>query len=559
MSASFFGYAANPANGGDVRDGAIPVAITPPAAMLEGDLVYVEVTQRDPGATLSIAEDGGQTWNAIAPYSSGSQRKRTFWCVYNGTWEANPSWTTSFQAGLHFSVQMLVFRPSGTPTWAVDVVQASGYAVPSSPFDVTATGQTATDSGVTIATWFNTGYDGEPFTLQTGGWSNPGGVAQFRNTKASPTGNEQSISIAYKLNSGAGATGNVANRVTQAVTTLWTVITFKDQSSAAPSPTDVDTDEIILGGQVDVVVTGSNFGASQGAGSVTLRQGSVAVTQTIDSWAAASIQFDTVFETAGADLKHGAASLRVTDNGGAYGSIAITIHPPAGHLYVDLISIAAAGALEALPTLVAGDQLQVRGVGGGAAPAGLFVNADGAYGFLSGYTPTAFEFRVWAASDQTWGAWATVEPTDTVPAAFDFVDQVGQELSVITESAQITVSGINAPAPIIVANGEMRIDAGPWIGGQSSIAPGHTLQLRHATANTADTLVVTTVTIGGLAADWSTRTKALPPEEEQESPPTELPPTDSPRPTTIEEAFVIDYGGTPDDIPIRLRRRQPRS
>ena len=239
MSATFFGYVSSPVNGGDQRDGAAPVAITPPSSMAAGDLVYVEVTQRDPGSTLSVSETGGQTWNALAAVASGSQIKRGLWCQFDGTWDANPSFTTNFSGGLHFSVQMYVFRPSGSPTWAVDVAQTNSNATPGSPFDVTAAAHTATASGVTIASFFNTSYDGEVFALQSGGsgWANPGSQSQFRNTKASPTGNEMTNSVAYKLNSGAGTTGDCVNRMTQSITTLWTMITFKDQSAATATVT----------------------------------------------------------------------------------------------------------------------------------------------------------------------------------------------------------------------------------------------------------------------------------------------------------------------------------
>src|SRR5690606_8420555 len=54
-----------------------------------------------------------------------------------------------------------------------------------------------------------------------------------------------------------------------------------------------------------------------------------------------------------------------------------------------------------------GDQLHARGVGGGAAPAGLRLNADGTFWFEDGAEPAAFDVRVWDVNDATWGAWAT--------------------------------------------------------------------------------------------------------------------------------------------------------
>lgn len=231
MTISYFGYSANPVDNSALDDSADRVW-TPPSSMLANDFCVLYVSQRDPGATLTNKVTGGQTWSAGTAIASGSQQVRRFTCTYNGTWSANPEFGTSFSGGLRFSIIGVVFRPSGTPTWATDVAQNSGNATPSTPFDVTATGQTAVASStVTIACWFNTSFDGEVFSLQTGGWTNPGGVSQFRN-KVSAS-NDMTLSLAYKINSAAGTTGNVTNRMTQSITTLWMIETFKDQSASA--------------------------------------------------------------------------------------------------------------------------------------------------------------------------------------------------------------------------------------------------------------------------------------------------------------------------------------
>lgn len=202
--------------------------------MASGDFVYVIVSDRNTPVTLSVDTDGGQTWNAGTAVASGSQTTRRFWCTYNGTWAADPTFVTSSLSTNKFSVIMLVFRPSGTPTWAVDVAQSSGNDTPSAPYDVTATGQTAVDSStVTIATWFNTDFDGDVFSLQTAGWNNPGGATQWRNR--SGTSQDITVSCAYKINGASGSTGNVTNRLTETITTLWMIETFKDQSAAGGS------------------------------------------------------------------------------------------------------------------------------------------------------------------------------------------------------------------------------------------------------------------------------------------------------------------------------------
>ena len=59
----------------------------------------------------------------------------------------------------------------------------------------------------------------------------------------------------------------------------------------------------------NLALTGTNFGSSQGSGSVTVTQGSPAM-NTIDSWSDTSIQFD----MNGGSLSDGAAALRVQNN-----------------------------------------------------------------------------------------------------------------------------------------------------------------------------------------------------------------------------------------------------
>jgi hypothetical protein len=153
-----------------------------------------------------------------------------------------------------------------------------------------------------------------------------------------------------------------------------------------------------------VVVTGSGFGATQGTGSVTITQGVVTVTQTVTSWSATSIQFSTAFEASPNDLKFGAATLRVTENGGTYAEIGITITPPTGQTYVAITSVNATPSHRFVvsPDLAVGDQVWARGLGGTAAPVGLTLNADGTFYFASG-SPIGFEILVWNAASASWG------------------------------------------------------------------------------------------------------------------------------------------------------------
>jgi hypothetical protein len=101
---------------------------------------------------------------------------------------------------------------------------------------------------------------------------------------------------------------------------------------------DVDTDEIVTATQLNVVITGTTFGATQGVGSVTLRQNGNSKTLSVDSWSATSIQVDMSGAGMGvvSGLKYGATDIRVTTNAGPSDDQAITVNPPSGTEYVEL-------------------------------------------------------------------------------------------------------------------------------------------------------------------------------------------------------------------------------
>jgi hypothetical protein len=180
---------------------------------------------------------------------------------------------------------------------------------------------------------------------------------------------------------------------------------------ADPTITDADTDEIVLDGQTGVAVTGTDLGTTNADRTFTLRQGSTSVPQTETGTGTATAATLTIgIEQTGADIKFGAATLRATrTSDSAFGELAITVNPPSGQLYVDIgtPNATADDRITAVADIASGDQLQARGVGGGAAPTGLTINTDATWQFSSGNTPAAFDVRVWDASDSTWGAWAT--------------------------------------------------------------------------------------------------------------------------------------------------------
>lgn len=180
-----------------------PTDITPPFGIESGDLVLMIGQQRAASVTLAVSNAGGQTWTTEAAISTTNQTARLFWCVFNGTWSANPS--VDFSATTCNSVQMHVFRPTAADyIWAVNVAQVELDIAAAATQTITGQTTTGSDTTITIAGWF-TADDNTWGTLSGTDW-NVLGDAQYRNT----SGTDQSANYAYKIQTSAAATGNVS-------------------------------------------------------------------------------------------------------------------------------------------------------------------------------------------------------------------------------------------------------------------------------------------------------------------------------------------------------------
>jgi hypothetical protein len=224
----YYASSATPEDSAGSTGTADPTAVTPPANMAAGDLVCMIGQQRATGATLAVSESGGQTWTSEAAIGGTNITARLFWCAFNGTWSANPS--VDFSATTCNSVQMHVFRPGdAAATWAVNqsLVELDIAAAATQ----TITGQTTTGTAptVTLAGWF-TADDNAWGSLSGTNWG-VCGTAQYRNT----SGTDQSSTYAYKVQTAAGATGDVSKTQTangnDAATTF--IITFSATSAVA--------------------------------------------------------------------------------------------------------------------------------------------------------------------------------------------------------------------------------------------------------------------------------------------------------------------------------------
>lgn len=194
---AYFGSASVPADNGSNATGQL--TITPPASMQRGDLVIVHCESRTATPTWSIGVDGGQSWTAESAFFNG----RIFWCVYDGTWDADPRFDCTLSACT--SAVMQVFRGQGTSYgWEQDVA-FQGFNASGPVTTCTITGvTTVTNKAVGVAGWDT--QSSRTWSGLTAGWS-VAGDAQYRNTAQS----DQTLTHAYKLMPTAGATGDVSN------------------------------------------------------------------------------------------------------------------------------------------------------------------------------------------------------------------------------------------------------------------------------------------------------------------------------------------------------------
>jgi len=100
---------------------------------------------------------------------------------------------------------------------------------------------------------------------------------------------------------------------------------------------------------------------------------------------------------------------------------------------------------------------------------------------------------------------------DTTPDAFAFTPANGVSPGALATSGSATVAGINAPAAISVANGSYSIGcSGSFTTAAGSITNGQSVCVRHQAAGAYATGTTTTLTIGGVAADFVSTTLAQP-------------------------------------------------
>lgn len=366
-----------------------------------------------------------------------------------------------------------------------------------SPITVTAAGVTTTVPNTRLL-WFAGANPNASGIIS--GFTAPSGMTERAETSAVVGWSR--VVLADQEIAAAGATGDKSGSLTLSnnlnVSGYFSAVIALGSFDVSIS--DVDSDEIIAVDQTNIVINGGGFGASQGTGSVTLRQGGVSVAQTVNTWADTQIQFDMVVLASGADIKNGAAYIRVTNNSAVYSELEVFVKPRSDQFYTDLTSVATSASerIVAVPDLAAGDQLWIRGEGDVAAPTGLVVNPDASFYFEDGTTPATFEVRVWDSSDSTWGDWSS----------FSFLSGLAGTSAVGTVNTE--------PATIVILTG---VAAATYL---TSVDPGLVIVLSGNQILGAIGLVVvdtgSTITVTGVSATaqiaklniWSTILSAQP-------------------------------------------------
>ena len=110
------------------------------------------------------------------------------------------------------------------------------------------------------------------------------------------------------------------------------------------------------------------------------------------------------------------------------------------------------------------------------------------------------------------GCGADFFPDGSRPNAFSFTPQTNVALNTQVTSAPVTITGNTAPADVSIVNGEYAIGSSTtYTTAPGKIASGQTITVRHTSASTPSSKTTTTVTIGGVSADFVSMTEALNP------------------------------------------------
>jgi hypothetical protein len=104
---------------------------------------------------------------------------------------------------------------------------------------------------------------------------------------------------------------------------------------------------------------------------------------------------------------------------------------------------------------------------------------------------------------------AVQAPPDTTPDPFAFAPRTGVTTGAWITSEARAIAGINAAAPLTIADGQYSIDGAAFTSAAGTIGNGQALRVRHVSASTTGATVESTVTVGAVAAAFRSTTSSL--------------------------------------------------
>ena len=160
------------------------------------------------------------------------------------------------------------------------------------------------------------------------------------------------------------------------------------------------------------------------------------------------------------------------------------------------------------------------------------------------YSSTVTVILTVGSTADTYSITTEGEPADTTPNAFDFTNQTNLNLSTLTYSNNVTISGINQAVSVSATNGaQFSINGGSYVT-SGSISNGQTLRIRLTSSGSYSTAVSTTVTVGGTSDAWSITTKAQAQATTPTLPGATLQTNTSSSTQTVRAAAIVQSGDT---------------
>jgi hypothetical protein len=331
----------------------------------------------------------------------------------------------------------------------------------------------------------------------------PGAAAGIKITYTSAPGFSGTETFAYRATD--GSIDDTATVTVTVVDTVPTAFTFATQTGVALG-TVVTSANATIGGisqAVPVSVSGGTY--------------SVGCTATYISTAS------TIANGQDVCVRHTSAATPAADTvttltvGGVAGTFTSTTVPadtiPDAFTFPAQTGVAASTAITsaaaviggintATPISITGGQYSING-GGYTAAAGTVTNGQ------------SVTVRVTSSAAPTTATSATVTiggvdgvftvttagaGADLTPNQFTFIDREGVDRDTVIESAPVTITGIDGPAPILVTGGEYSIDGGAYTSVQGTVTNGQQVTVRHTSASTQGTVVSTRLDVGPAGA-----------------------------------------------------------